>query len=62
MGKTVITRELNRIHVVLEKAPGRPHLLFTNQRSSLPPTVDPEKHPALSRCFEELDQLVGLPK
>ena len=59
MGKTVITRELNRIHVVLENGP-KGNQPFIHMRSPLPPPVDPEKHPALSRCFEELDQLVGL--
>ncbi|MGI6127340.1 MAG: AAA family ATPase [Planifilum sp.] len=60
MGKTVITRELNRIHVVLENGPQGNHTSYSPMRSPLPPTVDPEKHPALSRCFESLDQLVGL--
>ncbi len=62
MGKTVITRELNRIHVVLERESQGDATIRSHQRSSLIPPVDPEEHPALSRCFEELDQLVGLKK
>ena len=62
MGKTVITRELNRIHVVLENGSQGRNASYSQQRSSLPPPVDPETHPALCRCFEELDQLVGLRK
>lgn len=60
MGKTVITRELNRIHVVLGNDSQDNNTSFSPHSSPLPPPVDPEKHPVLIRCFEELDQLVGL--
>lgn len=60
MASRVITREPNRIHVVLDHGSKSPLPVHTSLSGGS--SLKQEEHLALKQCLEELDRLVGLKK